>query len=50
MDFNTELRQWVETVANRRVHGTTYEQVLVRWDGEPVCHAASERPAAVSLP
>jgi transposase len=32
MDFNTELRQWVETVANRRVHGTTYEQVLVRWD------------------
>jgi transposase len=34
MDFNSELREWVETVANRRVHGTTYEQVLVRWDGE----------------
>lgn len=34
MDFNTQLRQWVETVANRRVHGTTYEQVLVRWDGD----------------
>jgi len=34
MDFNTELRQWVDTVANRRVHGTTYEQVLVRWDGD----------------
>jgi len=32
MDFNTELRQWVETVANRRAHGTPYEQVLVRWD------------------
>lgn len=32
VDFNTELRQWVDTVANRRVHGTTYEQVLVRWD------------------
>jgi len=32
MDFNTELRQWVETVANQRVHGTTYEQVLIRWD------------------
>jgi transposase len=31
-DFNTELRRWVETVANRRVHGTTYEQVLMRWD------------------
>jgi transposase InsO family protein len=26
------LREWVETVANRRVHGTTYEQVLIRWD------------------
>ena len=34
MDFNSELRQWVDTVANRRVHGTTYEQVLVRWDGD----------------
>ena len=33
-DFNTELREWVETVANRRVHGTTYEQVLTRWDGD----------------
>jgi hypothetical protein len=32
MDFNTELRQWVDTVANRRVHGTTYEKVLIRWD------------------
>ena len=32
MDFNTELREWVDGVANRRVHGTTYEQVLVRWD------------------
>jgi transposase len=31
-DFNAELRQWVETVANHRVHGTTYEQVLIRWD------------------
>jgi transposase len=33
-DFNTELRQWVETVANRRVHGTTYEKVLIRWDAD----------------
>lgn len=36
MDFNTELRQWLDTVANRRVHGTTYEQVLVRWDADQV--------------
>lgn len=34
MDFNSELRQWVDSVANRRVHGTTYEQVLVRWDAD----------------
>lgn len=34
MDFNTELRQWVEGVANQRVHGTTREQVLLRWDGD----------------
>jgi len=33
-DFNAELRQWMDTVANRRVHGTTYEQVLIRWDGD----------------
>jgi DNA replication protein DnaC len=32
MDFNSELRQWVETVANRRVHGTTNEQVILRWE------------------
>ncbi len=34
LDFNTELRQWVEGVANQRVHGTTQEQVLRRWDTE----------------
>ena len=33
-DFNAELRQWVDVVANRRVHGTTYEQVLTRWDAD----------------
>jgi transposase len=31
-DLNSELRRWVAEVANRRVHGTTHEQVLVRWD------------------
>ena len=34
MDFNAELRQWLDAVANRRVHGTTYEQVLTRWDAD----------------
>jgi transposase len=33
-DFNAQLRQWLGSVANRRVHGTTYEQVLTRWDGD----------------
>ena len=32
MDFNAELRAWVDGVANQRVHGTTQEQVLARWD------------------
>jgi hypothetical protein len=32
MDFNAELRQWVDGVANQRVHGTTQERVLARWD------------------
>jgi transposase len=31
-DLNMELRRWVAEVANRRVHGTTHQQVLLRWD------------------
>ena len=31
-DFNAELRRWVAEVANQRVHGTTREQVLIRFD------------------
>jgi transposase len=31
-DFNAELRRWVVEVANQRVHGTTREQVLLRFD------------------
>jgi len=33
-DMNAQLREWVATVANQRVHGTTREQVLLRWDGD----------------
>lgn len=33
-EFNAQLREWVDTVANQRVHGTTREQVLLRWDGD----------------
>ncbi len=31
-DLNAELRRWIAEVANQRVHGTTREQVLIRWD------------------
>jgi hypothetical protein len=31
-DLNAELRRWVAEVANQRVHGTTHEQILIRWD------------------
>jgi transposase len=31
-DFNTQLRAWVWEVANQRVHGTTHEPVMARWE------------------
>jgi hypothetical protein len=31
-EFNGEMRCWLAEVANRRVHGTTHEQVLLRFD------------------
>jgi transposase len=31
-DLNAELRRWVWEVANQRIHGTTHDQVMVRWD------------------
>ena len=31
-DLNGELRRWVAETANQRVHGTTHEQVLARWE------------------
>ena len=33
-DLNAQLREWIWGVANQRVHGTTHEQVTVRWDVE----------------
>lgn len=32
--LNTELRWWLAEVANRRVHGTTHEQVMARWEAD----------------
>jgi transposase len=34
IDMNAQLREWVTCVANRRVHGTTRDEVAVRWDVE----------------
>lgn len=31
-ELNAEMRCWLAEVANRRVHGTTHEQVLLRFD------------------
>jgi transposase len=36
-DLNVQLRWWVAEVANQRVHGTTHEPVLARWEAD---HAA----------
>jgi transposase len=33
-EFNSQLREWVATVANQRVHGTTHEPVMQRWAGD----------------
>jgi transposase len=33
-DFNGQMYVWVSNVANQRVHGTTHEQPVVRWELE----------------
>jgi len=33
-DFNAELKRWVWEVANQRVHGTTHEPVMARWEAD----------------
>ena len=35
-DLNGELRRWIAEVAIQRVHGTTHEQVLQRWEEDRV--------------
>ena len=34
IDLNSELRWWLAEVANQRVHGTTHEQVMARWEAD----------------
>jgi hypothetical protein len=33
-EFNGEMRRWAAEVANQRVHGTTHEPILQRWEEE----------------
>ena len=49
VDLNAELRCWVAEVANRRVHGTTHEQVLLRLDEDLFSMQPIERPPALSI-
>ena len=44
-DLNNQLRQWVWSVANQRVHGTTHEQATARWDADQMSmQAVNGRP------
>lgn len=45
-DLNAQLRQWAWKVANQRVHGTTHEAVMARWDAEQM----SLQPLSGRLP
>jgi transposase len=36
VDLNAELRRWVAEVANQRIHGTTHQQVIIRWQEDQV--------------
>ena len=49
-DLNAELRRWVAEVANQRVHGTTHEQVLIRWDEDQFAMQPVERTSSLSVP
>jgi transposase len=44
-DLNAQLKAWVSTVANERIHGTTHEQPVGRWQTERTrLHVLGNRP------
>jgi hypothetical protein len=44
-DLNVQLRWWIAEVANQRVHGTTHEREMERWDADHAAmHPVSGRP------
>jgi transposase len=45
-DLNNRLRQWVWDVANQRIHGTTHERVMARWDADQMSLQAANGRAA----
>jgi transposase len=48
-DLNAQLREWVATVANQRVHGTTQQQILLRLGWGSVQYATGGWTAVVSV-
>ena len=40
-DLNGQMKAWVWTVANQRVHGTTHEQPVMRWEAERAGYSRS---------
>lgn len=45
-DLNGQLRAWVWNVANQRIHGTTHEKVITRWEADQFqLQECSARPA-----
>lgn len=44
-DLNVQMRWWIGEVANQRIHGTTHELVLVRWEADRAAmHPVNGRP------
>jgi len=43
-DLKAQLRWWIAEVANQRIHGTTHEQVMARWEADRAAmHAVNGR-------
>ena len=47
-DLNRQVRRWLESVANVRIHGTTHEQPIRRWAAEKLS-PVNPRPYVISM-
>jgi hypothetical protein len=44
-DLNAQMRWWIAEIANQRIHGTTHEQVMARWEADRAAmHPVNGRP------